>query len=72
MDTGQAANGFLEEQGAGCLAKNQTLLIANIHGMPGIARTFALPKMRKYPHRVILADAEHFLDRYPNKDNHLT
>ena len=72
MDTGKAANGFLEKQGADYLARKQTLFIANIHGMPGIARTFAMPKMRRYPHRIILADAEHFLDRYPSKDNHLT
>jgi hypothetical protein len=40
--------------------------------MPGIGRTFALPKMRKYPHRIILADEEHFLDRYPTEDGKLT
>lgn len=72
MDTGKAANGYLEKQGSDFLAKTHTLFIANIHGMPGIARTFAMPKMRRYPHRILLADAEHFLDRYPSKENHLT
>lgn len=72
MDTGKAANGFLEKQGADFLGRTQTLFIANIHGMPGIARTFAMPKMRKYPHRILLADAEDFLARYPEKENHLT
>lgn len=72
MDTGKAANGFLERQGADFLGRQRAVFVANIHGMPGIARTFALPKMRKYPHRILLADGEHFLDRYPSKENHLT
>lgn len=72
MDTGKAANAFLEKQPADYLARNDTLFIANIHGMPGIARTFAMPKMRRYPHRILLADAEDFLARYPQKENHLT
>jgi hypothetical protein len=72
MDTGKAANAFLEQQGADYLARRQAIFLSNIHGMPGIARTFALPKMRKYPHRILLADGEHFLDRYPRQENHLT
>ncbi len=72
MDTGKAANAFLEKQGADYLARRQAVFLSNIHGMPGIARTFALPKMRKYPHRILLADGEHFLDRYPRQENHLT
>lgn len=72
MGTGKAANSYLEQQPAGFITQRHTLFLANIHGMPGIARKFALPKMRKYPHRILLADAEHFLDRYPQKDDHLT
>ncbi|MBA4135922.1 MAG: hypothetical protein C0518_01245 [Opitutus sp.] len=72
MDTGKAANGFLEKQGADFLPRRNALFLSNIHGMPGIARTFAMPKMRKYPHRILLADAENFLARYPSQANHLT
>lgn len=72
MGTGKAANGFFEQQPADFLAREKTVFIANIHGMPGIARSFALPKMRRYPHRILLADAEDFLARYPMKDGHLT
>lgn len=72
MDTGKAANAFLEKQPADFLAQRRAVFIADIHGMPGIGRAFALPKMRKYPHRIILADADGFLARYPSKDNHLT
>ncbi|MBX3737119.1 MAG: hypothetical protein KF715_10540 [Candidatus Didemnitutus sp.] len=72
MGTGKAANAFFERQPADFLAQHHALFIANIHGMPGIARAFALPKMRKYPHRILLADAEDFLVRYPQQDDRLT
>jgi hypothetical protein len=72
MGAGKAANGFFEKQPADFLAREMTVFIANIHGMPGIGRAFALPKMKKYPHRILLADAEGFLIRYPEKEDHLT
>lgn len=72
MGSGKAANGYLEEQPAGFLDQHRALFIANIYGMPGIGRAFALPKMRKYPHRILLADAENFLARYPTQEDKLT
>lgn len=72
MGSGKAANGYFEDQPAGFLDQHLALFIANIHGMPGIGRAFALPKMRKYPHRILLADAEHFLARYPTEEDKLT
>jgi hypothetical protein len=72
MGSGKAANGYFEKQPAGFLDREKTIFIANIHGMPGIGRAFALPKMKKYPHRIILADAENFLVRYPTKEDQLT
>jgi hypothetical protein len=72
MGTGKAANAFFEKQPADFLAQHRALFLANIHGMPGIARTFAMPKMRKYPHRILLADAENFLARYPQQPDRLT
>ena len=47
-------------------------MIANIYGMPGIGRFFAMPKMRKYPHRIMIADAEGLLDNYPQEDDVVT
>ena len=55
MGTGKAANGRLEKKGATWLDEHQAVYVSNIHGMPGVGRMFALPKMRKYPHRIILA-----------------
>lgn len=72
MGTGKAANAFFERQPAGFLAQHQAIFLSNIHGMPGIARAFALPKMRKYPHRILLADGETFLARYPKQEDLLT
>ena len=72
MGSGKAANGYFEDQPAGFLDQHRALFIANIHGMPGIGRAFALPKMRKYPHRILLADAENFLARYPAEEDKLT
>ncbi len=72
MGTGKSANAFFEKQPADFLNQHQAIYLSNIYGMPGIARAFALPKMKKYPHRILIADAEGFLARYPEKDDHLT
>jgi hypothetical protein len=72
MGAGKAANAFFEKQPASFLDSHQAIFVSNIHGMPGIGRMFALPKMKKYPHRILLADAPDFLDRYPAKDDQLT
>ena len=72
MGAGKAANAFFEKQPASFLDSHQAIFVSNIHGMPGIGRMFALPKMKKYPHRILLADAPDFLARYPAKDDQLT
>lgn len=72
MGTGKAANTFFETKGAAFLGEQKAVFIANIYGMPGIARAFALPKMRKYPHRILLGDGADFLARYPEKEDFLT
>lgn len=72
MGSGKAANAFLEKQPADFLDRHHAIFVSNIHGMPGVGRMFALPKMKKYPHRILLADEEHFLDRYPAANDKLT
>lgn len=72
MGVGKDANGYFAKQPADFLAQHQAVFIANIHGMPGIGRFFALPKMKKYPHRILLGDDEHLLDRYPVQEGKLT
>lgn len=72
MGVGKDANRYLEKKGASYLPEHQAVFIANIHGMPGVGRVFALPKMRKYPHRILLADQEGLLDDIPQKDGLVT
>jgi hypothetical protein len=72
MGTGKAANGRLEKKGATWLDEHHAVFVSNIHGMPGVGRMFALPKMRKYPHRIILADAQGLLDAFPQTESRVT
>ena len=74
MPTGKAANRFLAEKGAAYLPDHDAVYLSNIHGMPWIGRKFALPKMRKYPHRILLADEPEadMLAEFPQKDGQVT
>ncbi len=72
MGTGKKANKWFAEKGADFLPKQQAVFIADIHGMPGVGRVFALPKMKKYPHRILLGDDKNLLLRYPKQDDRLT
>ena len=47
---------MLSPLGKDFLASKKAVYMANIFGMPGIGRMFAMPKMKKYNHRIILAD----------------
>lgn len=72
MGTGKRANKYFEDKGADWLPENNAVFLSNIYGMPGIGRAFALPKMRKYPHRIMLADEEGLLDNYPTEKSMVT
>jgi hypothetical protein len=72
MASAKAANQKLAEQGAGFLEKHDAALLMDIHTMPGIARLFALPKMRKYPQRIVLVEKAQSLDWVPVKPGHVT
>jgi hypothetical protein len=72
MGVGKDANRFFEKQPVTLLADHRAVFLSNIYGMPAVGRFFALPKMRKYPHRILLADAENFLARHPQQEDKLT
>lgn len=72
MTPGKKANAYLEEKGKDYLAENNAVFIANIFGMPGIGRFFAIPKMQKYPHRILLADEKGLLDDFPMEKGKVT
>ncbi len=72
MSPGKKANKFFSEKGADYLPANNAVFLSNINGMPGVARIFAIPKMQKYPHRIMLADQEGLLDDFPQEKNMVT
>lgn len=72
MDTGKRANAVLTTLGKDYLGTRNAVYLANIHGMPGIGRMFAMPKMRKYAHRIILADDAALIARFPEQKNQVT
>lgn len=72
MGSGKKANKFFSDKGAEYLPNNNAVFLSNIFGMPGIARVFALPKMQKYPHRIMLADEKGLLDNFPEEKGMVT
>lgn len=72
MDTGKRANAALHAAGADYLPSKRAVYIANIQGMPGIGRIFAFPKMKKYCHRIILADDAELIARFPEQKGKVT
>lgn len=72
MDAAKAANQKLAAEGAGYLEKHGAAYLMDIHPMPGIAKVFALPKMRKYPHRIVLIETKGVLNWAPSKPGHVT
>jgi hypothetical protein len=72
METGKKANGALTTLGKDHLSNKKAVYLANIHGMPGIGRMFALPKMKKYHHRIILGDDAALIAGFPEQKGKVT
>ncbi len=72
MGTSKTANLKLADLGAGWLEKHSAAYVLDIHTMPGVARLFALPKLRKYPHRIVLGDDEKMLAAFPHLPEKIT
>lgn len=72
MDTGKKANAVLTAVGKEELAKKKTVYLANIFGMPGIGRMFAMPKMRRYAHTILLGDDANLIARFPQQAGKVT
>jgi len=72
MPSGKATNKYLESHDKSYLEEHNAVFLSNIYGMPWVGRKFALPKMRKYEHRILLADSEHLLDDYPREEDKVT
>ena len=65
MTVAKAANVKLAALGAGYLETNHAAYLMDIHAMPGIARLFAFPKLRKYPQRIVLVERAEMLAAIP-------
>lgn len=64
---------YLEEQPDDFLELNAAVYLMDISGMPKmITRMFALPKMRKRPYRVLLAEDAETLAFLPRHQNQVT
>ena len=64
---------FLEAQPDDFLERNAAVFLMDISGMPKmITRMFALPKMRKRPYRILLADDVETLAFLPRHRNQVT
>lgn len=72
METGKRANAVLTTVGPDNLTKQKVVFLANIHGMPAVGRMFALPKMKKYSHRIILGDDAELIARFPAEAGKVT
>lgn len=72
METGKKANAALTAMGKDYLGRKKAVYIANIHGMPGVGRMFALPKMKKYAHRIILGDDAALIAKFPETKGKVT
>lgn len=72
MTVAKTANHKLADQGAGYLEKHGAAYLMDIHTMPGIARVFAFPKLKKYPQRIVLVDSPDALVWVPRSPDHIT
>jgi hypothetical protein len=72
METGKKANAVLTTVGPDNLTKKKVVYLANIYGMPGVGRMFALPKMRKYSHTIIFGDDAKLIAKFPEEKNKVT
>lgn len=72
METGKKANSVLDALGKDYLPGKKAVYVANIHGMPGIGRMFAMPKMKKYSHRIILGDDANLIAKFPEEKGKVT
>lgn len=67
-----SANNKLAVLGAGFLEKHQAVYVMDIHAMPSVARVFAVPKMQKYPQRIVLVETAGTVAWVPTQPGQVT
>lgn len=72
MSGSKLASKKLAKKGAGWLANHKAVFVLDIHTMPAIARFFALPKLKKYPERIVLVEDKKTLANFPRRSESIT
>jgi hypothetical protein len=72
MAPAKSANRALAAEGSSFLETNHAAFLMDIHTMPGIARYFAFPKLKKYPQRIVLVDSADTLAGFPMQPGRVT
>lgn len=72
MACAKAANQKLAALGAGYLEKYSAVYVMDIHAMPALIRYFVVPKMRKYPQRIVLVETDKTLANFPTQPGRVT
>ena len=66
MGVAKSFNKWLNAREKDWLKKRNAIYVADISGMPStIAKMFAVPKMRKYKHQILLNRADEFASKFP-------
>jgi hypothetical protein len=72
-DGGNIVKDALTPKGDGFLESINALYLADISGMPSIISSFfAIPKMKKYPFKILLEKDNSLQDKYPYSEDKVT
>jgi hypothetical protein len=72
MGCARAGNQKLAEQGAGFLERHHAAYVMDVHQMPALVRWMVLPKLRKFPQRIILVETAGTLAVIPGQPGRVT
>lgn len=73
MSASKIVNSALGEEKPEFLSENKSVLISDIHRMPGLITKFiALPKMKKYPYRLHLIRDDKMGEPFPKQKEKIT
>ena len=73
MNGGKVVRKAIDKETADYLSRNNTLFISNISGMPGfIAKTIAIPSMKKYEYPIILDKEGIVTEKFPSQKDSVT
>ena len=73
MDASKIVHALLGEREPDYLARHRAVFIADIHRMPGfVTRFIALPRMRRYPYRMLLIRDDETGGRFARREGSVT